>query len=68
MKPVEIGVGFFGGGGGEQLPVKKTTRTLQTGKGMVFFFIWFIQLLQVESRSAAPVVDGGSNGGGSGVQ
>lgn len=38
MKPVEIGVGFFGGGGGEQLPVKKTTRTLQTGKGMVFFF------------------------------
>ena len=38
MKPVEIGVGFFGGGGGEQLLVKKTTRTLQTGKGMVFFF------------------------------
>lgn len=36
MKPVEIGVGFFGGGG-EQLPVKKTTRKLQTGKGMVFF-------------------------------
>lgn len=42
MKPVEIGVGFFGGGGGEQLLVKKTTRTLQTGKGMVFFFFYMV--------------------------
>ena len=37
MKPVGIGVGFFSGGGGEQLPGKETTRELQTGKGMVFF-------------------------------
>ena len=68
MKPVEIGVGFFGGGGGEELPVKDHTNASNRQRNGVFF-IWFIQLLQVESRSAAPVVDGGSNGGGSsGVQ
>ena len=40
MKPVEIGVGFFGGGGGEELPVKDHTNASNRQRNGVFFFLY----------------------------
>lgn len=50
---------------GNGCPPKRPHESFKQAKEWCFF-IWFIELLRVESRSAAPVVDGGSNGGGGG--